>query len=195
MTEEERVDINSTIKKLSDYFEPKLNTTYERYVFNSCDQEIGERFDAYLNKLRKLIKTCRYSTLEDELLRDRIVMGTNKKEIWATLLSEPDLTLDRHAKQLPDLAIGQPIRVKCHPQNPNSDWTPGIVTSKAAPRSYMVQVDGQQYRRNRIHQRQQATFPDRAPTEPLNIRPRQLDTLPEQTPPIHSHTNMHITDT
>ena len=42
-----------------------------------------------------------------------------------------------------DLAIGQPIRVKCHPQNPNSDWTPGIVTSKAAPRSYMVQVDGQ----------------------------------------------------
>ena len=89
---------------------------------------------------------------------------------------------DRHAKQLPDLAIGQPIRVKCHPQNLNSDWTPGIVTSKAAPRSYMVQVDGQQYRRNMIHLRQQATFPDRAPTEPLNIRPRQLDTLPDQTP-------------
>ena len=89
---------------------------------------------------------------------------------------------DRHAKQLPDLAIGQPIRVKCHPQNPNSDWTPGIVTSKAAARSYMVQVDGQQYRRNRIHLRQQATFPDRAPTEPLNICPRQLDTLPNQTP-------------
>ena len=95
MTEEERVDINSTIKKLSDYFEPKLNTTYERYVFNSCDQEIGEHFDAYLNKLRKLIKTCRYSTLEDELLRDRIVMGTNKKEIRTRLFSEPDLTLDR----------------------------------------------------------------------------------------------------
>ena len=94
MTEEERVDINSTIKKLSDYFEPKLNTTYECYIFNSCDQKRGERFDAYLNKLRKLIKTCRYSTLEDELLRDRIVMGTNKKEIRTRLLSEPDLTLD-----------------------------------------------------------------------------------------------------
>ena len=79
MTEEERADIKSIIKKLSDYFEPKLNTTYERYVFNSCDQKIGERFDSYLNKLRKLIKMCRYSTLEDELLRDRIVMGTNKK--------------------------------------------------------------------------------------------------------------------
>ena len=89
---------------------------------------------------------------------------------------------DQHAKQLPDLTIGQPIRVKHHPQTPNSDWTPGIVTSKAAPRSYMVQVDGQQYRRNRIHLHQQATFPDRAPTEPLNIRPRQLDALPDQTP-------------
>ena len=88
---------------------------------------------------------------------------------------------DRHAKQLPDLAIGQPIMVKRHPQTPNSDWTPGIVTSKAAPRSNMVQVDGQQYRRNEIHLRQQATFPDRASTETLNIRPRQLDTLPDQT--------------
>ena len=89
---------------------------------------------------------------------------------------------DQHAKQLPDLAIGQPIRVKCHPQTLNSDWTPGIVTSKAAPRSYLVQVDGQQYRRNRIYLHQQAPFPDQAPTEPLNIHPQQLDTLPDQTP-------------
>ena len=89
---------------------------------------------------------------------------------------------DRHAKQLPDLAIGQPIKVKRRPQTPNSAWTPGIVTSKAVPRSYMVLVDGQQYRRNRIHLCQQATFPDRALTETLNIRPRQLDTLPDQTP-------------
>ena len=80
MTEEERADIKSIIKKLSDYFEPKLNTTYKCYVFNSCDQEIGERFDFYLNKLRKLIKMCRYSMLEDELFRDQIVMGTNKKK-------------------------------------------------------------------------------------------------------------------
>ena len=94
MTEEEQVDINSTIKKSSDYLEPKLNTTYESYIFNSCDQEIGERFNSNLNKPRKLIKTCRYSMLEDELLRDQKVMGTNKKEIRTRLLSEPDLTLD-----------------------------------------------------------------------------------------------------
>ena len=89
------VQTSTLSKKLSDYFEPKLNTTYKRYVFNSCDQEIGERYDSYLNKLKKLIKTCRYSTLEDKLLRDRIVMGTNKKEIRTRLLSESDLTLDR----------------------------------------------------------------------------------------------------
>ena len=76
---------------------------------------------------------------------------------------------DQHAKQLPDLVIGQPIRVKRHPQTPNSDWTPGIVTRKAAPCSYM---------RNRIHLCQQATFPDRAPTEPLNIRPPRYITRP-----------------
>ena len=28
---------------------------------------------------------------------------------------------DRHTKPLPDLTIGQPVRVKCHPQIPNSN--------------------------------------------------------------------------
>ena len=71
MTDEEHVDINSIIKKnYLTFFKPKLNMTYERYVFNSCDPEIGKRFDSYLNKPRKLIKTCRYSMLEDDFLHD-----------------------------------------------------------------------------------------------------------------------------
>ena len=63
-------------------------------MFNSCTQEQGEKFDAYLIKLRHLIKTCEYGALEDELLRDRIVTGTSNNNVWARLLSESGLTLD-----------------------------------------------------------------------------------------------------
>ncbi|RUM46313.1 MAG: hypothetical protein DSY80_02390 [Desulfocapsa sp.] len=60
---------------------------------------------------------------------------------------------DRSAKPLPQLVIGQPVRVKTHPQQPHSDWKPGQVTQVVAPRSYTVDVNGGSYRRNRIHLR------------------------------------------
>ena len=64
-------------------------------MFNSCTQEQGEKFDAYLIKLRHLIKTCEYGALEDELRRDRIVTGTSNDNVRARLLSESGLTLDQ----------------------------------------------------------------------------------------------------
>ena len=64
-------------------------------MFNSCTQEQSEKFDAYLIKLRHLIKTCEYGALEDELLRDRIIKGTSNNNVRARLLSESGHTLDR----------------------------------------------------------------------------------------------------
>ena len=64
-------------------------------MFNSCTQELGEKFDPYLIKLRHLIKTCEYGALEDELLRDRIVTGTSNNNVRTWLLSESGLPLDR----------------------------------------------------------------------------------------------------
>ncbi len=58
---------------------------------------------------------------------------------------------DRHAKPLPELVYGQPVRVKTRPKVTDSPWRPGIIAEKVAPRSYIVDVHGRQYRRNRIH--------------------------------------------
>ena len=83
------------LERLTNYFEPKQNIIYQRYMFNSCTQEQDEKFDAYLIKLRHLIQTCEYGALEDELLRDRIVTGTSNNNVRAWLFSESGLTLDR----------------------------------------------------------------------------------------------------
>ena len=90
-------------------------------------------------------------------------------EIQSTLIRKRQTAkthYDRHTKPLPDLNIGQPVRVKCHPQIPNSNWESGTVIGKEATCSYRIQENGRFYRRNRIHIRQPATLPTSVPAVP-----------------------------
>ena len=58
MSAKEWVDTQKILERLTNYYEPKQNIIYQWYMFNSCTQEQGKNFDAYLIKLRHLIKTC-----------------------------------------------------------------------------------------------------------------------------------------
>ena len=63
---------------------------------------------------------------------------------------------DHGARSLPDLVIGQPIRAKTRPKVADSPWVPGYVKAQVAPRSFLVEVNGRDYRRNRVHLRDSA---------------------------------------
>lgn len=95
MPDGDRKDADKIIQRLSEEFESKRNIIYERYVFNSCSQKADEKFDRYLTRLRELISTCKYDTLEEEMLRDRIVIGIHDGETQQRLLREKDLNLER----------------------------------------------------------------------------------------------------
>ena len=75
MTADERQDADVILAKFNEYFVPKRNTIYERYVFNSRSQKADESFDQFLTALRKLAATCEFGTFEDQMLRDRVVTG------------------------------------------------------------------------------------------------------------------------
>ncbi|XP_044171830.1 uncharacterized protein LOC122956222 [Acropora millepora] len=90
LSEEQRNNVNECITALEAYFNPKRNTVYERYIFNTCRQIEGETVDGYVNRLRKHASTCGFGTLNDELIRDRLVLGTKLR-----LLKEDKLTLDK----------------------------------------------------------------------------------------------------
>ena len=60
---------------------------------------------------------------------------------------------DRHVKALPQLVVGQPVRVKVHPQQAKSAWKSGTIIDQISPRSYTARVDGRDYTRNRLHLR------------------------------------------
>lgn len=95
MTEEDRADPMIILDRLTEYFEPKRNTVYERYVFNTCTQDPSELIDIYVNRLRKLATTCEFGDKRDEFIRDRIVIGTNDTSLRGRLLREDKLTLNK----------------------------------------------------------------------------------------------------
>ncbi|KAK2549435.1 Uncharacterized protein P5673_030110, partial [Acropora cervicornis] len=56
---------------------------------------------------------------------------------------------DRGSKELPELEIGQPIRLMPSPMDTSRKCRRGVCIKKVAPRSYLVDVKGSIYRRNR----------------------------------------------
>ena len=88
-----RTDPDSFLQALTQHFEPQRNIIFERYLFNSANQE-EENIDQYLSRLRKLASTCVYGALCDELIRDRLVIGIKSHEVRKRLLREKALTLN-----------------------------------------------------------------------------------------------------
>ena len=93
---------------------------------------------------------------------------------------------DQSAKQLPSLVIGQPVQVKAQPQQPRSDWKPGVILENIAPRSYLVEENERIYCRNRVHLRDAV----QSQTDSLPVQepdPAQTPGLPENKPANNDH--------
>lgn len=72
---------------------PKTNVTVIRYRFNTRVQGRSESIDQYVTDLKLIAKDCEFEHLEDGLIRDRIVCGTNYPRVKERLLREDNLTL------------------------------------------------------------------------------------------------------
>ena len=66
-------------------------------VFLCYDQEANETFDTYLASLKILASSCEFAQLEEELIRDRIVLVTKDGDVQTHMLRELSLTLDQAA--------------------------------------------------------------------------------------------------
>ena len=70
-----------------------VNTIFERYSFNTRNQQEHESFKDNYSALRGQVEKCEYGEFRDELLRDRIVGGIRSNSVRKVLLSKKDLTL------------------------------------------------------------------------------------------------------
>ncbi|KAK3713987.1 hypothetical protein QZH41_017106, partial [Actinostola sp. cb2023] len=66
---------NAVKEKFDSYFIKRRNTIFERAKFNTRKQEVGESVVSFITDLYCLAKYCNYGALNDEMIRDRIIVA------------------------------------------------------------------------------------------------------------------------
>ena len=94
ITTEERKVFDEVVKAFDFFFQIRVNIILERAEFNRCYQKEGEKADEYIAALYNLVKTCKYGELQEEMLRDRLVVGIRDSTLSEKLQMNPELTLD-----------------------------------------------------------------------------------------------------
>lgn len=77
------------------YFICKYNVIYERARFNKRCQEPGESAEAFISAVYKLAEHCQYGLLQDEMIRDRLVVGIRHNGLSEKLQMDRELTLEK----------------------------------------------------------------------------------------------------
>lgn len=77
------------------YFICKYNVIYERARFNKRSQEPGESAEAFISAVYKLAEHCQYGPLQDEMIRDRLVVGIRHHGLSEKLQMNSELTLEK----------------------------------------------------------------------------------------------------
>ncbi len=135
----------------------ETNVTYERYLFHQRVQQPGEVFDDFLADLRKMAARCELMTLEDSLVRDRVVIGIRDDATRRKLLQVKKLSLAEAiesckaseatsrrlqviggASEIDALGRASPGRhspspPRRHPQSPSRDWQSARDNNNSAP--------------------------------------------------------------
>uniref|UniRef100_T1IAI4 Uncharacterized protein n=1 Tax=Rhodnius prolixus TaxID=13249 RepID=T1IAI4_RHOPR len=92
---ENEEDIEALILALDKEITPKKNVVYERYVFFSTYQTQGMQFSEFIRILKEKAASCEFGELEEEMIRDRFVVGIICNDLRKRLLSTTELTLQK----------------------------------------------------------------------------------------------------
>lgn len=114
---------------LNGYFVGTRNIVYTRAKFNLRDQKEGEPAERYIGELISLAKTCDFKNLEDELVRDRLVVGIRDSKLSEALQMDSSLTLQKAIEK-----ITQSERIKEENKELRSPETVSQVAKKKYPK-------------------------------------------------------------
>ena len=95
LTPEQEKNYEEVKEKFENYFIVKRNIIFERAKFNSRKQQAGEPVDNFITDLHNLARYCNFGALKDELIRDRIVVGIENRELSERMQLNPNLTLEK----------------------------------------------------------------------------------------------------
>ena len=94
LTEGEMKEPVIILQKLEDHF------VQERNAFHNTEQQVRESIDQFVIKLRQLAEPCHFGALEDEMVRDRLVLGCKDNAARTRLFRKKDCTLKKAIESL-----------------------------------------------------------------------------------------------
>lgn len=95
LTDDESHSLQAHYEKFKGYVQPKLNPVFARFRFYN-EVQGAESVDKFVTRLRLRARDCQFKDHEDEMIRDRLVIGTNNGSIREKLINVgEELTLDR----------------------------------------------------------------------------------------------------
>ena len=97
--EEDRLE--PLLAKFKNYCNPKKNLTVTRNIFHTRHQRSGESVDQYVTDLKALARNCEFRDLEEDLIKDQLVLGINSERVKERLLRENDLSLEKAIEHCP----------------------------------------------------------------------------------------------
>ncbi|XP_043790400.1 myb-like protein F [Apis laboriosa] len=89
----ERDDMNVLLAKLDKYFCPSKNEVIERYNFFNSRKKKDESIETYITQLKSKAKTCNFGKITESLIRDKIIMEINDKNLKTKIFNTENLNL------------------------------------------------------------------------------------------------------
>ena len=93
-------DHASIMAKFDAFFKIRRNIIFERAQFNRRNQQPGESAEQYIMALYSLAANCEYGALQDEMIRDQLVVGIRDTVLSEKLQLDTDLTLEKAKKSI-----------------------------------------------------------------------------------------------
>lgn len=87
-------EFEMAVEKLNDHFQPKKNSTYERYELRKLSQETDEKIAVFAMRLRKQAERCDLGMKLEEHVKDQLIGKCTSSKLRRKLLALGDATLD-----------------------------------------------------------------------------------------------------
>ena len=99
---------------LNNYFEPKTNVVFERYVFCQAIQETKESQVNFITRLRKLASTCEFAD-QNTKIRNQFIDKCSPNRLSRRVPQEPNLTLEKVIEKAQALELAEKQSMSMQP--------------------------------------------------------------------------------
>lgn len=108
--------LQDVLDRFKDYCNPKKNILHSRFLFYERKQKEGEDFASFFTQVKVLIQDCEFTNV-DEMLRDKLVFGSNNDDIKSKLIKEgnPKLNDVVQTLRLADISSKQVEQILSRP--------------------------------------------------------------------------------